>query len=55
MIVIALIALIFNIVLTLRLVRDVFGSGNQIEKISSFIASLMTIANCTLSIYVLRL
>lgn len=55
MIVIALIVLIFNIVLTLRLVRDVFSSENQIEKISNFIASLMTIANCTLSIYVLRL
>ena len=55
MIVIALIVLIFNIVLTLRLVRDVFSSENQIEKISNFIASLMTIASCALSIYVLRL
>lgn len=53
--IIALIVLIFNIVLTLRLVRDVFDSENQIEKISNFIASLLTIANCTLSIYCLWL
>lgn len=53
--IIAWIVLICNIVLTLRLVRDVFGSENQIKKISSFIASLITIAHCTLSIYVLRL
>ncbi|WP_196001965.1 hypothetical protein [Clostridium sp. 1001271B_151109_B4] len=53
--IIAWIVLFFNILFTLKIIPNVFDGETKIHRISSFVVCLITIANWTLSIYVLRL